>query len=125
MTAAMDGARLKLDRAAAHLQAITSEVQKYLTTGPYELLNRAAVEREIAAIRICVPPPRHLSALVGDCVRNLRGALDLTFWALALQTGPKDADRERIFFPIFSSELTFSAAQDGFARPYPPWHSER
>lgn len=112
----LDGARLKIARAEEHLRALEHEIQVYLDTQPYELIKKWQNGQRAASNRVRVSPPPHLSTVVGDCLYNLRSSLELTFWALALQTGPKDPDRDRVSFPIFANESKFRAAEDGFAR---------
>jgi hypothetical protein len=109
-------ARLKIGRAEEHIHELEGEVRAYFDTHPQEFLGSRQGENQLVAAHVGAVPPPRLSAIVGDCLSNLRASLDLTFWTLALETGPKDPDRERIFFPIFSNELKFQAALPGFAR---------
>jgi len=109
----LDDARLKVARAEKHLHELEHEVREYLETRPYVIGKRHEDGKQIAVIAMRVPPPRYLSAIVGDCVYNLRASLELVFWGLALLTGPKDPNRDRISFPIFASDLKFQAAWEG------------
>ena len=112
---ALDGARLKIGRAEEHVRELEREIRAYLQTHPYEFLQEAqGATPQIVPIQVRVPPPSHLSCIVGDVVYNSRAALELVFWALALETGPKDPDRDRISFPIFADQSKFAGAQDGF-----------
>lgn len=116
----LDAARLKVARAEEHIRELQREIRSYLDSQPYDVIPSRRAGQGGPAVHLRVPPPHRLSAIVGDCLSNLRAAVDLTFWALALQTGPKDPDRDRIFFPIFSNEVKFQAAQVGFARYVQP-----
>ena len=119
MSAALDGVRLKIGRAEAHIRELEREIHAYVESRPYEVLRQAQGASQIIPIHIRVPPPPHLSCIVGDVVYNSRAALELVFWALALETGPKDPDRDRISFPIFADQSKFAGAQDGFERYLP------
>lgn len=112
----LDGARLKVARAEEHVRELEGEVRAYLETHPYDFVRSTPTHDQVVPVHVRTTPPARLSAIIGDCLSNLRASLDLTFWTLALETGPKDPDRERIFFPIFSNELKFQAALPGFAR---------
>ena len=116
----LDGARLKVARAEEHIRELEAEVRAYLETHPYEFVQSAAIGDQVVPVHVRSAPPARLSAIVGDCLSNLRASLDLTFWTLALETGPKDPDRERIFFPIFANEPKFKAALPGFGRYVSP-----
>ena len=116
MNASLDSARFKVARAEEHLHTLERQISAYLNMQPCELIHRFRAIQPVPAVRTRVPPPLHLSAIAGDCLYNLHASLELTFWALALQTGPKDSDRDRISFPILANESKFRAAYDGFAR---------
>jgi hypothetical protein len=119
MKHSLDDARLKIARAEEHVQRLEREIREYLDTRPYDVVKRFRGGQSVVAMRVRVGPPRHVSAIAGDCLNNLRASLNLIFWMLALQTGPKDPDRDRLAFPIFADESKFRAAQDGFARYIP------
>jgi hypothetical protein len=115
----LDDARLKVARAEKHLHELEGAIHDYLETRPYVMSTRHEGGRQIPVISVRVPPPRHLSAIVGDCIYNLRAALELVYWGLALLTGPKDPNRDRISFPIFASDLKFQAAWEGIEHYVP------
>jgi hypothetical protein len=119
MSHLLEDARLKVARAEEHIRDLEREIGAYLETHPYEFVRRWQGEQRVTTLRVRVPPPHHLSVVVGDSLYNLRGSLELIFWALATQTGPKDSDRDRISFPIFANESKFRSAQDGLARYIP------
>jgi hypothetical protein len=119
MSAALDVARLRIERAEGHIRELEREIHAYLESRPYEVLRQAQGASQIIPIHVRVPPPTHLSCIVGDVVYNSRASLELVFWALALETGPKDPDRDRISFPIFVDQSKFAGAQDGFERYLP------
>jgi len=115
MIDAVTVATLRIDRAEEHLAAIRTEIRNYLTTNPAEF---GALDgpQPLEPTRIHHPPPARLVLLTGDCLSNIRNALEGMFWALSLETGPKDPDRERIVFPMFSNEAKYRAALPGIER---------
>jgi hypothetical protein len=120
MSTALDSARLKVGRAEQHIGELEHEIHAYLASHPFEFLRQLqAGNPNAVSVHISVPPPAYLSCIVGDAVYNSRAALELIYWSLALETGPKDPDRDRISFPIFADESKFAAAQDGFERYLP------
>jgi len=123
----LDGARLKVSSAREHLDVLRSEVGDYLGvnggTKPYmvrvkQKAEGAAAERLrelrpdvvswwLIEFDIRVPPPLRLSAIAGDCVANLRSALDYVAWSLAGRYAarplqPPPLGQDKIYFPIFS-----------------------
>jgi len=94
----LEAARIKIGRAEEHIRELDREAGAFVSA-------------------VCRGPvPARLSAIVGDALSNMRASLDLTFWTLSLETGPKDPDRERLFFPIFANEAKFRSALPGFSR---------
>lgn len=98
----LDDIRIKLDRAKEHLDALNTEIDRFATTNPYPLhvvsYKGTNQVRDIVWLR--KPPPRW-SALAGDCVHNLRSALDHIVWSLSGGDGMAPTHTE---FPIFKDE---------------------
>ncbi len=117
--AQLHDARLKVARAEKHLLELQQEIRTFLSTEPYVVSTRQESGKQIATVTMRVAPPALLSAIVADCVYNLRTSLELVFWRLALLTGPKDPNRDRITFPIFASDLKFRAASQGIGNWVP------
>jgi hypothetical protein len=107
----LDGSRLKIVRAEEHLTVLDDEIARYLSTNPYEFVAKVDNEICVPFVRLTREPPGRVSAIIGDCLYNLRAALDYLIWQLALLTGPKD-DRVRIYFPIFSEPDKFKRHWD-------------
>lgn len=107
----LDGARMKLDRARAHLGALRSELGRHLERYPARIeTSSPAKSSGLQALPLVEPdaelPPLLLSCVIGDCVTNARAALDYVIWELASRffTPPIDLagfdDRRILSFPI-------------------------
>src|SRR5665213_4296904 len=82
----LDGARLKIVRAQEHLDSIKSEIGAYLKTRPYRVAAKIdRNDRLRMPVEITVQPPTHIAMVIGDCVTNIRAALDYVAWELAVR----------------------------------------
>jgi hypothetical protein len=104
--------RLKVERAKQHFAALETETIAWLATKPIAMTKEKDVEgrRHALVAEIVNPPPLDRWALIsGDCVHNLRSALDSLLYGIAIhETGlnpPKD--EARLQFPITSSPEKF------------------
>ncbi len=104
---------VKLFRALQHLETLDAEIQGWLETEPYSVVDQFEPQQGMNVVRaqITSQPPSEWGALVGDVVHNLRSALDHLAYALAESyTGaplPDDIARSSEF-PIFDSAADFS-----------------
>ena len=107
---ALDSARLKVVRAQEHLDALRFEARRYLDTRPYEAATERHGDRIDVFPRMKTPPPVRLSAIIGDCVSNLRSALDYVMWQLAERhtKTPLVVGKDRPYFPIFSDNKAYA-----------------
>ena len=108
----LDGIRAKLDRADEHLEVLNAEIAAFLRGNPYAVvdkLNRKAKTYTLT-LRIFREPPLRLGSIAGDCVHNLRSALDHLTVALGDQLGatPTDAEQKKIRFPTFSTRSAWN-----------------
>jgi hypothetical protein len=100
MGGALEGVRQKLIRAKEHLEAFEGEVAIYAAVNPYSIVRR--LEQHIPEksgrpgvtwrVSMTAPPPPRLSVLAGDCLHNLRSALDHLAWILVLDNGGTPSD---------------------------------
>ncbi len=117
MTHPLDGPRAKLDRADEHLEACKTEVATFLQGNPYEVVSK--LEREAGRVRLILriyrDPPLRIATIAGDCIHNLRSALDHLIAALVSEVGATPTDKEwrGIRFPVFESRRAW---KDGHAR---------
>lgn len=79
----LEGARRKLDRAEEHLRAFDAESGDWLEKTTYcrFVFQDHGDERWYFADLVVAPPSR-LSAILGDCIQNLRASLDYLAWEL-------------------------------------------
>lgn len=102
---ALDDIAIKLDRAEEHLHTLDAEISRFATEQPYAFhvvtYKGSDKVRDFLWLR---EPPRRWSALVGDCVHNLRCALDHIVWTLSGGDGTAPNHAE---FPIFQDERKY------------------
>jgi hypothetical protein len=81
----LQSARLKIDRAREHIQAVEDAVDVWLGTDAYMITREVDPETgyTLRRARIKEPPPSRISILIGDAIQNLRSALDHTVYSLA------------------------------------------
>ncbi len=98
----LEGVRLKLDRAQYHLEALDSEIASFFDREPYVI----SYEREpdgsehVYRVHESEVPPLALGATIGDCLQNMRSALDHLVWQLAVHSGKKTTPSRQTAFPI-------------------------
>lgn len=81
----MGGAVFKLYRAALHLQELRREIDAYMSSQPHStaLYSDGSGRRFLLKGHLSHEPPQMLPLIVGDCLQNMRIALDHLAWALA------------------------------------------
>jgi hypothetical protein len=106
------GVLAKLDRADEHVEEIHREVARFLYGKPYEAVLDYDAESVawIVRMRIHREIPLRIATITGDCVHNLRSALDQLVYALVEKAGGKPTKRTR--FPIFTTQTKWA---DGHA----------
>lgn len=105
----LDGARLKFARAREHLVVIADEIREYIATRPYEV----SVEQHDNRVTVRLPvvneaPPLHISAVIGDCVVNLRAALDYIASQVAERYSKNLGQGRDIYFPLCDHPKNFN-----------------
>jgi hypothetical protein len=105
--ASLDSVRQKIVWAEHHREALTTEGNRYIATEPCIVVTDEEPEtsRIILRVRINSPVPPSIPLIIGDCLQNLRSALDYLIWELVLaanNTPTKDH-----MFPICSTENAF------------------
>ena len=107
---------LKLDRAVQHLERLQREVQRWLGRHPHFVISNFNPERGRYSIWVTPEgePPAELGLIIGDCLHNLRSALDSLAYDLArtCQGGTLSPEvAERSEFPIFIEPKKFEEAR--------------
>jgi len=105
----LDGIKDKLARADAHFDAVKKAVQKIvdsesdLIPGEFD----AQLHHYIFRAQRDGQRPAWLSPAIGDCVHNLRAALDYIVWALAPEAAKSSKGASGIEFPIFTDPTKY------------------
>jgi hypothetical protein len=105
------GVELKIARARQHGQALRDSIEEWLGKKPLTATSEFIEGRmgyRLVVDQFSSPPLlEHWALLVGDCVHNLRSALDNLVYGLArLKVDPPN-DPRAIQFPIFTSREAF------------------
>ena len=109
--------RRKLNHASEHLEGLKAEIYGYLTDRPYGyVIERDDVTGEhVFRVRVLHQPPLHWDLVLGDCLHNLRGAVDQLAFALSDGNALRDADQRRIAFPICTARELFAERKRAIA----------
>lgn len=99
---------MKLVRADEHLKALNDAVRAFLETNPYEIVREVSRGGGSWYARVHRSPPESLGLLIGDCLHNLRSALDHVAWRLAGNSANRQTE-----FPIFSDKAAFDKKRGG------------
>ncbi len=104
----LDGPRAKVDRAKNQIIAFNASTQRFFKRYPYSVYV-AEFDKKAGcySIRIqdCPPPfPTDWNVIIGEIAHNLRSALDLLAWQLALLNSPNPY--KNTAFPIYSFGYT-------------------
>ncbi len=102
----------KLARGKEHLETLARECDEYLSAGPAFTANvvydpeSGTIEHQFSPNP---PPPRRIGTIVGDVAHNLRSALDVAAWQLAIANDEAAALKERnlVTFPVVDSPERF------------------
>lgn len=86
MSHPLDGCEAKLRRAEGHLQTFESEVVRFFEQNPYRITYEADLNALSYTFYIhdLVPPDPDWGLIIGDCIHNLRSALDHLAYQLAI-----------------------------------------
>ena len=104
--------RLKIGRAKEHLVALETELRAWVGTNPMAIAKEKDPEgrRHTVFAEVVNPPPLNRWSLIsGDCIHNLRSALDSLLYGIAIhETGLNPpADETALQFPITISPAKF------------------
>jgi len=99
----LEGARIKLARAARHLDELKEADRCYRESGPFQVVRVGAVY----SVKIVQPVPPELSAIVGDIAHNLRSTLDLLAWQFVEAAGGSPS--RDTCFPVSQTAIGFES----------------
>jgi hypothetical protein len=103
-------AQAKLCRARKHLADLKGQIEAFRQTRPYRMALEGDIDNgEYAVIFRPLPLPKEIALTIGDCIANLRSALDHLVYAVAwLDSGTPQDDTQ---FPITDSPEKFESAK--------------
>lgn len=112
MAYSLEGFQAKLRRADEHLSTLVDGITAYLDTQPYLISFEVDAEtgQNVAKAKANGEPPPVVEwgLLIGDCVHNMRSALDHLAWELAGPEPPRKTE-----FPIFHEVDEFERTTKG------------
>jgi hypothetical protein len=95
-------ADMKLQRAHVHLDALNVKVSAWINSKPYTITPETDFQRgEYVITTVIQDVPMEFSAIAGDFIHNLRGALDHLAWILAAVGTNHTRPSDSIYFPVF------------------------
>jgi len=118
----LDGVYAKLTRAETHLQAIREAVRPIVDAEPDVILGEFDAESQsyIFSAQRDSPPPDWISPTIGDCVHNMRAALDYIVWELVPESVRVGKYATQIEFPIFIDSALYASMAPKKIRGVPP-----
>jgi hypothetical protein len=120
VTSPLKGVRVKIDRAKKHLSELDRSIRAFEALHPYSVMPDKKSEPSYVIDRfwLNVDIPDEWAAVLGDCVHNLRSALDLLAVALVEANGGTPGDHTS--FPVESATPVGSAPwRNAFSGPLP------
>jgi hypothetical protein len=102
----LDGANLKLSRADKHIRVLERQIRNYLRLKPYCLSREDKGEYVAFVFRVTKHPPETLPLLIGECLYQMRSALDNSVYAINRSLGGNESDTG-VEFPVFIEEKDF------------------
>jgi hypothetical protein len=109
------GVRIKLERARDHLETLNREVSTFLRRRPYKIIEERRRGGRDLVFRVSIreTPPLAWSAGIGDCVQNMRAALEYLAWELARLDAPGEPP-SKTGFPIYvDAQSYYATRKDG------------
>jgi hypothetical protein len=119
---ALVSVRAKIDRAQSHFHAVKAALKVVLGTKPktQHVAFQIHLERQelISTIPKAPPVDPALALMIGDCIHNLRSALDHLVYQLALQNGTGSEAAEKTFFPVYLTQTEFDSRVKKLVKPF-------
>lgn len=120
---ALSSVRAKIGRAEHHLRDIDSALRLLIGSDPtanqpvifdYESDGKEVIVR----LTECKPIDPALPLMIGDCLHNLRSALDHLVYQLALKNGAPPSSADKTFFPIYLTKPEFDERVKKLVKPF-------
>lgn len=109
-------AEAKVERATAHYADLKTQIDSWLSSEPYRVETVIADDRLSwqAFFRVDEPPPLvGWATTLGDCLHNLRSALDAAVWELAHADGAEPSNPKLVQFPFCDRKEEWNRRVDG------------
>jgi hypothetical protein len=105
--ASLESVHAKVVRAKQHYEALTTELNRYLQGKRSELLMEANLQTNTVRVVGIEGPtvPDVIPVIIGDCLQNLRSALDYLVWELVLAANSQPSEKNA--FPICGTAKGF------------------
>lgn len=108
----MDGPLLKVERANYHIRELEAIFRRYIHANAKAMHpKRHADTRKTHVARFGLSLPRHVPAVIGDAVHNLRVSLDHAYWIMVEDNGGKF--RRTVSFPFGGDLVSVKASLNG------------
>jgi hypothetical protein len=119
----LSNVRDKIDRAKHHLDDIDAALKVVLGTETNTQLPIAYdfdLDRKQLIINLtkCQPIDPTLPLMIGDCIHNLRSALDHLVYRLALENQVSHIAANKTFFPIYLDKTQFDERVEKLVKPF-------
>lgn len=122
MERTLDGVRLKLIRAEEHLRLLDKNIGEYFDSNQPEIVKEADGEFVSFVLNVREQPSPYLGTIIGDCLHNMRSALDHLLWQLLCDPLPSDVRAAKLTFPVFIKDVVYRNAinSNGLSRCVSP-----
>jgi hypothetical protein len=103
------GVRIKVERAKHHFRDLQARYERFQDNEPYRAVRDDEPDTGdlVWRVEVSEQPPLYWSAVAGDCVHNLRSALDLLVCEMVRAEGNPVGEQNG--FPIFKSAKAFKS----------------
>ena len=100
----------KIVWAKEHFQTVARTFEGYFNSNPAKIVSEpeTAADNVVVTVRAKKPPPDAISYAAGDCIQNVRSAMDYLVRELVLAAHNEPTDRE--VFPICERSKGFESA---------------
>jgi hypothetical protein len=110
-----DSVQQKLYRAGCHFDELNLELETYYQSDPGALISERLPDASTQWVfREKQPVPARMGLIFGDCIQNMRSALDYLVWELVLATGNEPSRRN--MFPICLKETDYQSQIQNWKR---------
>jgi len=116
MSSRVDNIRLKIERAKKHINDLQIEINAFLNTKPYVISTKQNPQTRqlIYYISSVKDVPSQVALIAGDCLQNIRSALDHLAWQLVESNGQKPTTST--CFPIHDDAAKYKSRYMGQVR---------